>query len=42
MVTTSSYKDFDTNLYSRVSISIDKGKDAGFEGESFLELASKE
>ena len=36
MITTSSYKDFDTNLYSRVSISKDRGKDAGYEGECFL------
>lgn len=42
MITTSSYKDFDTNLYSGVSISKDRGKDADFSGETFLELAPKE
>lgn len=42
MITTSSYKDFNTKIYSSVSISKDRGKDAGYEGTCYLELAPKE
>ncbi len=41
MISTSSYKNFDTNLYRRCSISFDKGKDAKYFGDCFLELAPK-
>ena len=39
MISTSSYKNFDTNLYRRCSISGDRGHDAGYFGDCFLELA---
>ena len=41
MVYTCSYKDFNTELYKGVSISKDKGKDAGWKKECYLDLAPK-
>lgn len=41
MISTSSYKNFETGMYRRCSISFDKGKDAGYEGDSYPALAPK-
>ena len=41
MINTSSYKDFNTHLYSTVSISGDGGKAAGYEGRCYPKLAPK-
>ena len=41
MISTSSYKNFETGMYSRCSISFDKGKDAGYDGKCYLALAPK-
>lgn len=41
MINTSSYKNFETGMYKSRSISFDKGKDAGYEGEAYLALAPK-
>lgn len=41
MISTSSYKDFNTDLYRRCSISGDRGKDAGYEGDCYPELAPR-
>lgn len=41
MISTSSYKNFDTNLYRRCSISGDRGHNANFFGDCFPELAPK-
>lgn len=41
MICTSSYKKCNTNRYNVCSISKDRGKDAGFEGNCFLSLAPK-
>ena len=39
MLYTSSYKNFNTNLYKGVSISKDKGKDANWKKDYYLSLA---
>ena len=41
MISTSSYKGFDTELYSRYSISGDCGKSVGYEGKCYSALAPK-
>ena len=41
MLYTSSYKNFNTNYYSSCSISGDKGKNAGYTGNCYSELAPK-
>lgn len=41
MISTSSYKDWKTDKYKSYSISFDKGKDAGYVGNSYLDLAPK-
>lgn len=41
MIYTSSYKEFKSDLYRGVSISFDKGKDANFKKNYYLDLAPK-
>jgi hypothetical protein len=41
MISTSSYKNFETGMYRRCSISGDRGKGAGSEGDSYPALAPK-
>lgn len=41
MISTSSYKNFETGMYRCCSISGDRGKTAGYEGYSYSALAPK-
>lgn len=41
MISTSSHKDWQSNIYRTCSISGNRGKDANYEGESYPELAPK-
>lgn len=41
MISTSSYKNFETGMYRRCSISFDEGRSAGYTGDCYLDLAPK-